>query len=253
MSSSVLSCADASGAASRARSRAAARWPAAHGCGSSEPEVQAEPDEAQMPFASSISSKALALDALEAEVDVAGQPRRHGRRSARLCGIFETPVDQLVAHGESPGAAFSSMLAHGVLQGRLPMPDDAGDVLRAGAAAALLRAAVDQIVQIRMPRCAVQHAHALRAVEFVRREATACRCSCASTSICTCADRLHRVGVEQDARAHGRSLPISSIGWMVPISLLAIHDASPGRCPARMASAHLLGARRCRRRGRPAA
>ena len=56
----------------------AARWPNSTWLGSSEPEVQAEPEEADACIIQQQQER-LALNALKAEVDVAGQPV-HRRR-----------------------------------------------------------------------------------------------------------------------------------------------------------------------------
>lgn len=87
--------------------------------GSSEPDVQAEPDEAQMPLAVEQQEHGLALDALKAEVHIAGEPvdrvavqgavgnpGKSGNQlipqGGDLCGVFVDMVAGLFQRGR-PG------------------------------------------------------------------------------------------------------------------------------------------------------
>ena len=87
----------ASAAANRAPPRAVRPMASSTWLGSSEPDVHAEPDEAQMPLHVEQQQQALALDALEAEVHVAGQARASLSPLSAQCGMLAKPCDQPVA------------------------------------------------------------------------------------------------------------------------------------------------------------
>ena len=110
--------------------------------------------------------QALALDTLEAEAHVAGQAV-HGIAVECAVRDFGQAVDQAVAQGADPFRVLVNVCA-GVFEG-CGHAHDGGNILRAGALAALLRAALDEVRQ-EDALTGVQHAGALRAVEFVRRE-----------------------------------------------------------------------------------
>ena len=141
--------------------------------------------------------QALALDALKAEVDVAGQTVSRGRRSGR-CGEFCSAP----AISRSRMAATSGHVLVHVVAGFLQCSchaADTGDVLGTGALAPLLRAALDDAHQGEAP-ADIQRAHALGAVELVAGHGRAYRCSCSLTLMCRWPDGLNGVGVEGHAR-----------------------------------------------------
>ena len=108
---------------------------------------------------------------------------------------FGNTVNELVPQGRDLlcvlvhiGAGFRQGCRHG---------RDAGDVFRAAALAALLRAALDEVREDdAAPR--VKHTHALRAVELVRGQAQQIDMHRVHVDLHV-ARRLHRVGVEQHA------------------------------------------------------
>ena len=106
-----------SAAASRGRSRGCAPEPAAHGWGPRSPTCSAEPEEAQMPFLSSRSSKALALDALKAETGRSPAAGAPGRRSGRNGGCLESPA----ISRSRMAATLRGVLVHDARR-RLPAP-----------------------------------------------------------------------------------------------------------------------------------
>ena len=135
-----------------------------------EPVVQAEPTDAAMPSRSSDIDDASAPSMSRAMID-----RRPGSRSRRVAGQLDA--------GRRPGSRSRSRSrwrrsaadgrgrsAHGQLVGR-GQADGAGDVLRAGPAVALLRAAVLLGEDVRAV-AHVQGADALGPLELVARRAT---------------------------------------------------------------------------------
>ena len=138
--------------------------------------------------------QALALDALKAEVHVAGQARasRAVERAVRdLCDA----VDELVAQGGD----LLRVLIHvgaGLFQG-CSHRRDAGDVFCAAALAALLRAALDEVREDDAA-AGIEHADALRPVELVGGEAQHVDVHLIDVDLHV-ARRLDGVGVEQNA------------------------------------------------------
>ena len=110
--------------------------------------------------------QALALDALEAEAHVAGETI-HGIAVERAVRDLGQAIDQAVAQGADPFRVLVNVCA-GVFEG-CGHAHDSGNILRAGALAALLRAALDEARQ-GDALAGVQHAGALRTVELVRGE-----------------------------------------------------------------------------------
>jgi hypothetical protein len=185
--------------------------------GSSEPEVQAEPDEAAMPnllsssriASPSMNSKAMLLVLGRRLVRVAGdEGARHGGEDAGL---------QLVAQALHFGVLEVHVL-HGLFAG-LAERDDRGGVFGAGAAAALLVAAAQQ----RAEACRalqIEHADALGRMQLVARTATACRSWCSSGRSAPCPPPApRRCGTCTPAAC--ASSAICSTGNSVPVSLLA--------------------------------
>ena len=84
--------------------------------GSRDPLVQALPELAQMPACIQQQQKALALDALEAEVHVGGQPV-HRVAVQRAVGDLTQSRDQLVPQLRQPGGVLVDVPA-GLLQRR---------------------------------------------------------------------------------------------------------------------------------------
>ena len=112
--------------------------------------------------------------------------------------------NQLVAQRNQPGSVFINM-STGLFQ-RCRHAHDAGDIFRAGALAALLRAALDQIGQTD-PFAGIQHTAALGAVELMGGEGEHIDLLRDYVNVqVTC--RLHGIGVKQDAltAAHGADL-----------------------------------------------
>ena len=110
--------------------------------------------------------QALALDALEAETHIAGQTVH---RIAVECAVRDLgkAFNQAVAQGADLFCVLVEVRA-GVFE-RRGHTHDGGNILRAGALAALLCAALDEVCQ-KDALTGVQHADALRAVELVRGE-----------------------------------------------------------------------------------
>ena len=109
---------------------------------------------------------------------------------------------------------------------RLGRADDAGDVLGAGAALALLAAAV-LLREERHAAADVQHAHALRPAELVRRQAQQVDVRASATSsrsefgACT-ASVWNGMRFFIDAARSRTAAAISAIGSIVPTSLFAV-------------------------------
>ena len=139
--------------------------------------------------------QALALDTLEAEAHVAGQVV-HG--IAVECAVRDLgkAFDQAVAQGADLFCVLVEVRA-GVFE-RRGHTHDGGNILRAGALAALLCAALDEVRQ-EDALTGVQHADALRAVELVRREGQQVDVLRLDVDG-QMTGRLHGVGVEQHAR-----------------------------------------------------
>jgi hypothetical protein len=140
--------------------------------GSREPEVQALPEEAQMPFCPASAAGTRP----RCPRSTCSPCRGRGAQGCRLSwngGSWKAP-QELVPHGDQILAALASMFSHGFLQSR-GHGHDAGHVLGAAALAALLGAALDEVHQ-RHALPGVQHAHALGGGTCGRR-GSACRCS----------------------------------------------------------------------------
>ena len=136
----------------------------------------------------------FALDALEAEVDVAGQAagRVAVERAVRDLG---QALNQAVAHRGQTGHGLGQVL-HGLFQsGR--HAHDAGNVLGTCSLALLLRAALDQVREDDAA-LGVEQADALRAVELVGGEGEHVDVVVYDVDR-NVADGLDRVGVEEDA------------------------------------------------------
>ena len=136
----------------------------------------------------------LALDALEAEVHVAGQT---ADRVAVENGVGDgrQTRDQLIPQRRQ----IYRILLHvpaGLVKSRRGAAD-AGDILRAGPLAPLLSAAVDDVLQCNAPS-GVQHAHALGAVELMGRQGQHIDVHSLDVDG-QMSRRLHSVGVEQNA------------------------------------------------------
>ena len=139
--------------------------------------------------------QAFALDALEAAAHVAGETI-HGIAVERAVRDLGQAVDQAVAQGADPFCVLVEARA-GVFE-RRSHAHDGGDVLRTRALAALLRATLDEACQ-GDALTGVQHAGALRAVEFVRRKRQQVDVLCLDVNG-QVSRGLHGVGVEQHAR-----------------------------------------------------
>ena len=160
----------------------------------------------------------LGLDAIEADVGRVRHARLARAVDAR-CPAPRAGCPPRADRAARPDARPSSAILLAAIRAATPMPTMPGDVLGAGAAAALLPAAGQQR----------QHAHAaldperadaLRPVELVRRDrqqVDAERLDVRSESCPPTAP--HRCGTARRARARSRAS--SAIGWIVPISLLA--------------------------------
>ena len=139
--------------------------------------------------------QALALDALEAEAHVAGKAI-HGIAVERAVRDLGQAIDQAVTQGADLFCILVNVCA-GVFEG-CGHAHDGGNILRAGALAALLRAALDEARQ-GDALAGVQHAGALRTVELVRGERQ--QVDVLRFDIDGQVSRgLHGVGVEQHAR-----------------------------------------------------
>lgn len=136
----------------------------------------------------------FALDAFKAEADVAGQALLAVAVEAAAVDLQDL-VDQPVLHA----AELRVLFLHGrdrVLH-RDAESDDAGDILRAGAAGSLLCAAVDQ-VRDRDAAADVQRADALRGVELVAAQGEHVDVLRLDVDRHV-ADSLYRIGVEEHA------------------------------------------------------
>ena len=160
---------------SRGQRRVPGRWPAARGWGPDEPEVQAEPEEAHMPFRSRSSSRLSPSMPSKQKLTLPG--RRFTRSPFRaLWGILQSPS----ISRSRRAVTLARVLVH-VVAGFLQCSCHAHDSRRMFSVPAplapLLRAALDEAARRGKPRADVQRAHALGAVELVAGQATACRCS----------------------------------------------------------------------------
>ena len=163
------------------------------------------------------------------------------------------PVDQPVAQRADPLDRRARPLGHRDAQ-RRGHGHDAGDVVGAAAALALLAAAEEQ----RLERHAVAHherADTLGPAELVGadRDELGRRRAPAATS--SHSERLHRVGVQHRARAPARrtTAATSASGWIVPTSLLAsITDTTVTASSSASASCVEVDAAGARRRPRSA-
>ncbi len=138
----------------------------------------------------------LALDPLEHERGAARQAVLGVARQMCARDFLQDALRQPAAQGRE----LRPVLLHGFarLGQRGGRADDAGDVLRPGAQAVLLPAAV-QARRQRKPFSHVKAAHALRPAEFVRGEREHVDAQLLDVDRHV-PDRLHRVGVEQRAR-----------------------------------------------------
>ena len=138
--------------------------------------------------------QALALDAFEAEVDIAGQPVDKVTVDGTV-GNFAQPLNDPIPHGGNPGHIFVNVLA-GVLHGGSHTADT-GNIFGAGTLAALLSTALDDVHQGEA-LADIQGAHALGAVELVAGQAQHINVLFLDVDM-HMAHRLHRVGVEGHA------------------------------------------------------
>ena len=139
--------------------------------------------------------QALALNALKAEADVAGQTVRQ-IAVHRAVGDFGQPCNKPVPHGGYPGHILVDMIA-GLLQGR-GHTADAGQVLRTGTLAPLLSASLNDVHQGEA-LADVQRANALGAVELVGGQAEHIDILLLDVNV-QVSRRLNRVGVEGNPR-----------------------------------------------------
>lgn len=166
--------------------------------------------------------QALALDALKAEAHIAGQTV-HGIAVERTVRDLRKAADQPVAQSADRFRVFVHVRA-GVFKGG-GHAHDGGEILRAGALAALLRAAFDETCQGNA-LAGVQHADALRTVELVRgeREHIDVLCLYVDGDV---PRRLHSVGVERHAclAADGADLADGQDGADLVVGVHNGHEA----------------------------
>ena len=148
-------------------------------------------------------------------------PGRRWIRSplTRERSIFEQALHTRIAHGHQLLAA----LLHASRQAMLSAvahPNDPRNVFGSRAAAPLLRAALHQIVQAYTLPADIQSADPFGAVKFVGRQGEHIDPQPPNIDGQR-AHRLNRVGMKQNAFFVCRQPTVSSMGWMVPISLLA--------------------------------
>ena len=173
--------------------------------GCSDPEVQAEPEEAQMP--NSLSIRRMASPSMNSKLMLLVLGRRSSRSPfTRLLGMRgQEGVFQLIPQGLHPGVFLLQAL--GRQFAGLAQADDAGDVFGA-APAALFLVAADQEGGELGALAHVEGPHALGGVQFVAGERQHVDGVLPQVDG-DLAHGLHRVGVEQDAlvAGHGRQPP----------------------------------------------
>ena len=140
--------------------------------------------------------QALALDALKAEVHVAGKTLRRVAVERRCAEWSWSPAMSLSRRALTYAAFFSMIRAR--LGKRRRHADDAGDIFRTGTFAALLRAALDQRSSAGMPRRAYSTPTPFGPWNLCAEMESISMFS-AFTSMAQMARRLHRVRVEQHA------------------------------------------------------
>ena len=167
--------------------------------GSSEPEVQAEPEEAQMSYWFMCRRMASPSTNSKLMLAVLGSRSVLWPLSRELRDVVEQAVFQLVAQGAHPGV----LLGHfggGQLAG-LAQADDGGDVFRAAAPAMLLVSAVQEGDEGRA-LADVEDADALGGMELVAGDGEKVDAGVLQVDG-DLAHGLDRVGVEEDAPLPG--------------------------------------------------
>ena len=178
--------------------------------------------------------QAFALNALKAEVHVAGEPV-DGIAVQGAVGNLRETGDKLVPQCGDLGGVFVDVIA-GLLQ-RSGQTHDAGNVFRTGPLAPLLGAALDDVGQgDALP--GIQHAGTLGTMEFMAGEGQHIDVLLLHIDV-EVAGGLHGVGVEQDTlfMAHGADLGDGQDGADLVIGVHDGHQAGVGPDGV----SHLLG------------